>query len=233
MSYHLKNGTDMKKIKLSNRPYGVAITGGIGSGKTTATKIFSELGVSIIDVDEISKQATSKGGSAINEIRKAFGEPFIKNESMDRDAMREEIFFKKSSKLKLEEILYPIIRAEVENSVLSCSSTYYALAVPMLFESGSYLDLADRTLVIDCSETSQLERVSKRSGLRNEMILAIMASQMTRTERLALANDVIDNDGDWNALKASVLLLHEKYLDEATTKNSERQLCPSKISPSC
>lgn len=195
------------------RPYIVGLTGGIGSGKSAASDHFAALGATIVDTDRIAHALTAPGGTAIEAIRRTFGDGMIAADgSLDRAAMRALAFAQPEARRQLESILHPMIRSESERRCLTAHAPYVILAVPLLIESNAYRERCDRICVVDCPEALQRERVSRRSGLADEQIRAIMAAQASRDERLAAADDVIDNSGTLAALQAQVERLHASYL---------------------
>ncbi len=189
------------------------LTGGIGSGKSTVARIFSRFGACVIDTDEISHFLTGKNGAALSRIAENFGAEFILDDSLDRTRMRQRVFSDPESKKRLESILHPMIREEVERRIEKCDSPYYLLVVPLFFETGHYFDLADRVLVVDCGEEKQVERVAARSGLSADMIHAIMGNQVSRTCRLDHADDILENGGEMDELEKAAYRLHCQYLD--------------------
>ncbi|MDP5007884.1 MAG: dephospho-CoA kinase [Glaciimonas sp.] len=198
----------------------IALTGGIGSGKTTVANLFADLGVTVIDTDVIAHQLTAADGKAMVAIRTTFGDTFIAdNGAMDRAKMRELIFSDHSAKQRLEAILHPLIRTETESAAAHASGVYIMLVVPLLVESGNWRQRATRILVIDCEEQTQIQRVMKRSvqhhALNETQVRAIMATQASRQQRLAVADDVITNninDVDTASLKLQVAQLHAFYV---------------------
>lgn len=201
----------------------LGLTGGIGSGKTAVAAIFGELGVPVIDVDRIAHALTAPGGAAIKDIRKVFGEALIDADgALDRAAMRSLVFSDAQAKRKLEAILHPMIGAESQRRCHAAlaSAPYAVLEVPLLIESGTYRNRAARIAVVDCREETQIERVMRRSSLGREEIQRIMAAQASRAERLAVADDVIDNDGPPERLRPQVEELHRKYLGMLAAKKS-------------
>ena len=199
--------------------YRVGLTGGIGSGKSTVASLFKECGVLVIDSDVISHQMTQSGGIAIAAIRTTFGDDYIDaSGALDRVLMRQLIFFDHAAKLKLEAILHPLIRAQILTQVDNVkintphASPYLLLVIPLLFETLNYHELVQRTLVVDCAETTQIARTMQRSGLDEQTVRTIMASQTTRAERLRLADETIQNDGNMDALRQQVGQLHQHYL---------------------
>jgi dephospho-CoA kinase len=194
----------------------VGLTGGIGSGKSAAADIFGELGATIVDTDAIAHELTAPGGAAIKPIRDAFGaEVIASNGALDRAAMRRRVFADVQAKARLEGILHPMIRAEADRRSAAARAPYVVLVVPLLVESGGYRSRVQRVAVVDCPEEVQVKRVMSRSGLTAEEARAIMAAQVERSQRLAAADDVIDNGGELAALRPQVEALHRKYLEMA------------------
>lgn len=198
--------------------YRVGLTGGIGSGKSTVASLFNECGVLVIDSDVISHKMTQSGGIAIAEIRATFGEDYIDaSGALDRVLMRQLIFSDRAARLKLEAILHPLIRAQilvqVDNANINSAlaSPYLLLVIPLLFEMPSYRELVQRALVVDCAETTQVARTIQRSGLDEQAVRAIMASQITRAERLRLADEAIQNDCNLDTLRLQVRQHHLHY----------------------
>lgn len=194
------------------RPFIVGLTGGIGSGKSAATERFAALGASVVDTDLIAHALTASGGAAIADIRHAFGEAMLAPDgSLDRAAMRALVFERPEARRQLEDILHPMIRDESARQCAAARGSYVVLAVPLLIESGSYRARCDRICVVDCPPALQIERVRARSGLEEAQIRAIMAAQASREQRLAAADDVIDNSGSLEHLRAQVAALHARY----------------------
>ncbi|SMB22728.1 dephospho-CoA kinase [Sterolibacterium denitrificans] len=201
----------------------LGLTGGIGSGKSAVAAIFGELGVPVIDVDRIAHELTAPGGAAIGDIRKIFGEALIGADgALDRAAMRRLVFGDVQAKHKLEAILHPLIGIESQRRCRAAlaSAPYAVLEVPLLIESGTYRNRVARIAVVDCREETQIERVISRSGLGREDVQRIMAAQAGRAERLAVADDVIDNEGPPAHLRPQIEALHRKYLDMLAAKKS-------------
>jgi dephospho-CoA kinase len=192
--------------------FAVALTGGIGSGKSTVSALFAGLGVTVVDADEVSHELTAAGGAALPEIAAAFGRHMVQGDgSLDRAALRQLVFSDPASRRRLEGILHPRIRAEMLARVARSRGPYVVLAIPLLFETGQ-TDIANRVLVVDSPEEQQIARVQARSGLSATEIQRIMASQVNRTERLASADDIIDNSGNEADLQPQVQRLHQLYL---------------------
>ncbi|MDQ8022858.1 MAG: dephospho-CoA kinase [Moraxellaceae bacterium] len=192
----------------------VGLTGGIGSGKTAAATRFAELGVTVVDTDAVAHALTSAGGAAMPAIRAAFGEAVAAGDgALDRAAMRRLVFADAAQRVRLQDILHPLIRAHSEAGLASASGQYALLVVPLLVESGPhYRERCARIVVVDCAEDMQIARVMERSGMSENEVRAIMASQASRAERLAVADDVIDNGGDFVTLRAQVDALHAAYV---------------------
>ncbi len=191
----------------------VGLTGGIGCGKSSASRFFSDLGIDVIDTDLIAQKLTQSGGSAIPMIRNAFGNAFISaDNALDRNKMRNLAFSDSDARLKLEKILHPLILKETVLQIKQTRSPYIIIAVPLLLETNDYNDIIQRILVIDCDEQQQLSRTMERSQLSEQMIKAIIAAQIPRKIRLQKADDIIINNQNLDQLKAQVFHLHLKYL---------------------
>lgn len=191
----------------------VGLTGGIGSGKSAAAAQFAELGVPVVDTDVIAHALTAADGAAMPLLAAEFGSQVVaENGALDRAAMRALAFADPDSRRRLESILHPLIRAESVRQLDAARGPYALLVVPLLFENPDYLALVRRSLLVDCAEEVQLARVQARSGLTAEAVRAIMAAQMPRVQRLARADDVIDNDGSLAALQLQVEAKHQYYL---------------------
>ncbi|MBN8450428.1 MAG: dephospho-CoA kinase [Candidatus Accumulibacter sp.] len=198
----------------------VGLTGGIGSGKTTVADLFARRGAALVDTDAIAHELTAPQGAAMAAIAAAFGAAVLRPDGgLDRAAMRAVVFSDRSAKARLEAILHPLIR---QQSAARCkaatSAPYVLLVVPLLVETGSYRQRADRVLVVDCDESVQISRVMARSGLAADAVKAIMATQASRAERRAVADDVVLNEGGLEALLPQVEGLHLRYLDLARAK---------------
>ena len=192
----------------------VGITGGIGSGKSVVAAMLGALGAEIVDTDAIAHELTAAGGSAMPLLIARFGAQMaLPDGSLDRRAMRRCVFADPTARHDLESILHPLIRAESELRCAKSRAPYVVLAVPLLVEAlADYRGKVSRVLVVDCDESLQVARVMARSGLSEAEVRAIMASQASRAERLAVADDVIDNSHDLESLQVRVSLLHASYL---------------------
>jgi dephospho-CoA kinase len=199
------------------RKFVVGLTGGIGSGKSAAAEEFERLGATVVDTDAIARELTEPAGAAMPHIKALFGDAFVApNGAMDRKAMRSRVFGDPAARQALEALLHPLIRAESERRIAVASGPYVVYVVPLLIESREPRRRADRILVVDAPEEVQVSRVASRSGLATAEVRAIMATQAARPERLAAADDVIDNGGALDALREQVRALHERYVKMST-----------------
>ena len=197
--------------------YVVGLTGGIGSGKSAAADEFARLGASVVDADAIAHELTGRNGLAIPEIRRLFGEVAIGADgAMNRQKMREAAFSDPAARKKLEGLLHPMIRRESAQRIAAATGPYVVYVVPLLVESADPRRGANRILVVDVPEELQVARVKTRSALAADQVRAIIATQASRAERLAAADDVIDNGGTLDALRKQVAGLHRKYLQFAS-----------------
>lgn len=191
----------------------IGLTGGIGSGKSAAAERFAELGVAVVDTDQIAHRLTGAGGAAMAAIAREFGSEVVAADgALDRAAMRQRVFADPDSKRRLEAILHPAIYDESVRQLQAARGDYAVLVVPLLFESERYLPLLVRSLVVDCSEDAQVARVMRRNGFTESAVRAIMAAQLPRAERLRRADDVIDNNGGLAELRLQVDAKHGYYL---------------------
>ncbi|OGS95671.1 MAG: dephospho-CoA kinase [Gallionellales bacterium RIFCSPLOWO2_02_FULL_57_47] len=191
----------------------IGLTGGIGSGKSTVAALFAEHGAGIIDTDAIAHQLTQAGGVAIAAIRAAFGDDYLTDDgALDRAKMRALIFSDAAAKQRLEQILHPMIFEQAKAQLrLLQASPYILVVVPLLPESRTFRQLAQRVLVVDCDENTQISRVIGRSRMTGKEVRAIIARQTSRAERLRLADDIIHNDAGLDRLAEQVATLHQRY----------------------
>ena len=204
--------------------FSVGLTGGIGSGKSAVATLLGELGASIIDTDAISHSLTAAGGAAMPDIATLFGNKYLTSDgALDRAAMRELVFSDQAARRQLESVLHPLIAQKTLAEAKQANGLYVIFVVPLLVESARWKDRVDRILVVDCSETLQIERVTRRNNLTAAQVQAIMATQVSRTQRLAAANDVVVNETSLEALRTEVERLHQRYLKLAREKQSQPQ----------
>lgn len=190
----------------------VGLTGGIGSGKSVVAELFAAHGVAIVDTDVVSRRLTGIDGAAMGSLAASFGEQYVLPDgSLDRTAMRHLVFSDKAARVRLEGILHPMIMVHSTRELQQAQGPYAMLVVPLLFETTRYLPMVLRSLVVDCSEEIQLQRVMPRSGLSADEVRAIMAAQIPRSERIARADDIIENNGTLDELRLQVEVKHRYY----------------------
>jgi dephospho-CoA kinase len=200
----------------------VGLTGGIGSGKSEAAKIFAELGVPITDLDVISHQLTAANEPLVAQIKAIFGDTYItKDSALNRPAMRSLIFNDINARKQLNALLHPAIYAQALAQLhTNKTAAYQILAIPLLAESPRYLPHIAQILVIDCDEKTQITRVRQRSQLSTNDIQKIINAQTPREQLLLLADDVIVNNANIDQLREKILLIHEKYLNTCIVSKS-------------
>jgi dephospho-CoA kinase len=190
----------------------VGLTGGIGSGKTAVSDRFAHHNVPIIDTDLLARELVEPGQPALAEIAVTFGSDCLDEVGgLDRARLRERIFADAEGRKRLEAILHPRIRALARQRIANLTRPYCLLVIPLLAETGM-TDLIDRVLVVDASEVEQLRRVMVRDQTDEEQARRILAAQASREQRLALANEVVENSGDFADLDRQVAALHQHYL---------------------
>ena len=203
--------------------YTVALTGGIGSGKSTVADEFAHLGVTVIDADIIARQVVEPGTPALLAIAERFGPQMINDDgSLNRRRLRERIFAHSEDKAWLNALLHPLIQQETRRQMQSSTSPYLLWVVPLLVEN-RLTDKADRILVVDVPKETQIERTIRRDGVSREHAEHILAAQATRAQRLAAADDVIENMGSADAVASHVARLHDKYLMLASQAASQEK----------
>lgn len=194
----------------------VGLTGGIGSGKTAVSDILGSLGAGVIDTDLIAHQITAPGGDALPRIQEVFGSQYINTDgALDRSKMRALVFGDPSARKTLEEITHPLIKQETAKQAIALVKTgvpYLVFVTPLLIESGSWVNLIDYLIVVDCPEETQIERVMHRNKMARPEVESILRAQVNRETRLAAANSVIENQGSLEDLRQKVLDLHQKLL---------------------
>ena len=198
---------------MSIAPFSIGLTGGIGSGKTTVANMFAERGASIVDTDLIAHSLTAPGGPAMPAIIAEFGPEFADaTGALDRARMRQLVFADAGAKARLEAILHPRIRDGALAAGAAATGSYVIYAVPLLVESGTWRSRVARVLVIDCREEVQIARVMARNNLPESQVRAIMATQASRAQRLAAADDIIENNDGIAALVPQIDRLHALYM---------------------
>ena len=192
--------------------YIVGLTGGIGSGKTAVADAFARLGVEIVDADAIAHRLSASGEPGFAAIRAAFGDGVLRPDGeIDRDAVRRLVFSDADARARLEGALHPLIGAEARRQAMRWTGPYGVFVVPLLLERGEMRSVVDRILVVDCTEEDQVSRVVARSALTPAEVRAIIAAQVGRAQRLAAADDVVDNSGPPDAIAPQVAVLDTRY----------------------
>lgn len=194
----------------------VGLTGGIGSGKTSICKVFADCGIDIIEADDVSREVVELGSPCLKAIHEYFGDDILLDDgNLNRAVLRERIFSNAREKHWLEQLLHPAIRKRIIEKLEESTSAYCILSSPLFFETNQQV-LVNRTLVVDVPEEIQLARASARDDVDQKHIRAIMDSQITRDKRLELADDIIDNSGDFELARKAALKLHSYYLELAS-----------------
>lgn len=189
----------------------IGLTGGIGSGKSTVADCFARLGVTVIDSDVIARELVSPGGEALQRIIDTFGAGVLQADgSLDRTALRRRIFGDDEARRQLESILHPRIRHELQTRVAEAAGPYVVLVIPLLVEQ-NWMSEVDRVLVVDCSPQTQISRTMARDHVSKEEARAVLKHQASREQRLACADDVIDNDSNRRDLDEIVAQLDRRY----------------------
>ena len=205
----------------------VGLTGGIASGKSTVAALFSALGVPVIDTDRIARDVVCPGSPVFESIVARFGSDILTPDGkLDRPALRSRVFADARARLDLDALTHPAIQAETERRSAAAGGDYQLIAVPLLAEKG-LKSRYDRVLVVDCDPALQLERLLVRDGCTRVSAQAILAAQASRAERLAVADDVIRNEGDIRSLATRIEALHERYRALAATRHTQAPGAPS------
>jgi dephospho-CoA kinase len=199
--------------------YVVALTGGVAAGKSAVARRFEALGIRVYDADVAAREVVAPREPALAEIEFVFGGGVLKADGgLDRRAMRERVFADPGARKQLEGIIHPRVRAWLRRRVGMDPGPYCILAIPLLVENREAYAWVDRVLLVDAPEALQVERLMQRDGVDREAALRMLAAQSSREQRLAIADDVIVNDGEEAALDAQVAALHTRYLELATGK---------------
>ena len=206
--------------KLLHHPLRIGITGGIACGKTAASSVFKDLGITVIDSDIIARKVVEPGSKLLPKLIDTFGKELLTDDGfLNRKRLREIVFSNAKALASLNALIHPAIHAELEKQADKASSAYTVLVIPLLFEH-HLENFVDRILVLDVKEETQIERVMKRDGSSREIALEILKNQVSREKRRELADDLIETDGlSLSELKELVLNLHKKYLKLAAKRN--------------
>ena len=200
----------------------IALTGGIGSGKSTVAALFAKRGAPVIDADSIARELAAPGQPALQNMIAAFGQDIIPaNGALDRKKLREIVFDDQTAKTRLEAILHPLIYAEIDRRIDRVEYPYCLAVIPLLFETGRQARF-DRVLLIDLPERLQLERALRRDRSAPALIKKMIASQIARADRLQYGDDIIDNTGAIDALAGQAQSLHARYLQMAKDSKLQR-----------
>ena len=191
----------------------IGLTGGIGSGKSAAADLFNNLGIDSIDADDLAKDSLDISSQGYKLFIKEFGKKYLdENKNINRELLRKDIFNDPAAKLKLENIIHPLVRTGIQSFIDNSSSEYCIVVVPLIFETNTS-KFYDRILVIDCDVDTQISRTSKRDKQTNSAIKNIINKQATREQRLSIADDVIENNGSLELLRDEVFKTHKKYME--------------------
>jgi dephospho-CoA kinase len=196
----------------------IGLTGGVASGKSAAADEFTRLGVIVVDTDLLAREVVAPGQPALLQIVQEFGTQVLGMDgALDRRRLREQVFADPAARLQLEAITHPRIRELARTRLQGLSQPYAVLVIPLLAEKGRY-DFIDRVLLVDVDPQVQLQRVQTRDAISAELARAMLDAQATREQRLAIADDVIDNSADLAHLYAQVAAMHQRYLDLAASR---------------
>jgi dephospho-CoA kinase len=191
----------------------IGLTGGIGSGKSAAAVLFKDIGVDLIDADDLARDSLNINSEGYKLFIKEFGDKYLnENKNINRELIRKLIFNDSDAKSKLENIIHPIVRSGIETFIKNKKSDYCIIVVPLIYETNSS-KIYDRVLVIDCDVDVQISRTSQRDNQTKSDIENIINNQATREQRLSIADDVIVNNGSLDLLRNEVLKIHKKYLE--------------------
>ena len=200
----------------------IGLTGGIGSGKSTVSTLFAARAVPVIDADVIARRLTLPNTPAAQQIVQILGAEIVASDgSIDRQRLAQRVFANPAERARLEEIMHPLIRAEMQHEQERLHAAYCLLVIPLLVEADQR-DLVDRVLVVDIQEHIQIARTQTRDGRSGAEIRAILDAQASRDQRLKMADDCITNNGDLATLNTQIESLHQKYLALASAKHSGR-----------
>ena len=199
----------------------IGLSGGIASGKSTVAQLFIELGITVIDADLIAREVVLPGSPGLAGVVDIFGPGVLASDgSLDRKLLRNIIFSNDEKKSQLNALLHPMIGQSMLQRSNAATGPYHLLDIPLLVE-GNWAERLDRVLIVDCSIETQVSRLCTRDGETPESAMRIINSQISREARVAMADDVIDNDGPPEALSPQVYRLHQCYLELALAQNTE------------
>ena len=191
----------------------VILTGGIGVGKTTVANLFAKLGAPILDADKISHQLTQTNYPATQKIIQRFGENYADaNGKLNRQALRELAFNDNAAKQWLEDLLHPLIIDEIKTAIENIDNDYCVIVIPLVTQKNQF-EFADRVLVVHAHSEQQIDRVKTRDNNSEHTIQKIIDSQINTADRLAIADDIIENTGDLKKLSTQIKKLHKKYCE--------------------
>lgn len=198
-----------------SKPIRIGLTGGIASGKSTVADLFADLGITVIDTDIIAREVVQPGMPALIEIRRVFGDSvFNADGTLNRGALRQQIFSDDGEREQLEGILHPLIQEETMQRTNAANGSYVIVVVPLLADS-PLRQRMDRILVVDCDEETQIERLLERDSETEDQARRILAAQASRQQRLDIADDVIHNNSTIEAISSQVSAMHDSYLELA------------------
>lgn len=204
-------------------PARIALTGGIACGKSTVANLFAALGITIVDTDLLAREVVATGSSLLARIAEHFGAAVLRQDgSLDRSRLRDLIFADAAERQWLEQLTHPAIRELTDQRCASATGPYVMVAIPLLVETGG-VERFDRVLVVDCKPEIQLARLQARDGSTREQAARMLAAQVTREQRLAVADDVIENNGDLSALRDQVEKLHRAYSKGLSSRDMNAQ----------
>jgi len=191
----------------------IGLTGGIGSGKSAVANIFNTIGINTIDADSLAKNALNIDSPGYKQFINTFGHDYIgPDKKINNSKLRQEIFINNDLKTSLEKIIHPIVRNNIAKLISSSNSPYHIVEVPLIYETNSSKNY-DRVLVVDCDEDLQIKRATKRDSSNENEIRNIMQNQATRSQRLSIADDIIDNTQSIESLRNTVTEIHNFYLN--------------------
>jgi dephospho-CoA kinase len=202
------------------RPYVVGLTGGIGSGKSTVTRLLIGFGIEVIDADDVAREVVTPGSPALNALVERFGTKILAADgTLKRERLRGLIFSDAAAKRWVEDLLHPLIRARILERIAKSTSPWLLLSVPLLLENKDAYEFVDRILVVDVPESVQLSRTMLRDNATKEDVTRIMQSQLPRGKRLAAADDILENTSDTLQLQEQLLRFVKRYEELAHARH--------------